>query len=130
MNERIKDLRKALGLTLEEFGNRVGLGKSAVSRMEKGINGVTDQTILSVCREFGASEEWIRTGAGEMLRQDNSTVLTQLAKEYALDDLDKAIVEAYLQLPATQRAAVKAFVAGIAAKLPQQAAVPGAPSTQ
>ena len=66
MNERIKELRKALGLTLEEFGAKIGMGKSSVSKIEKGLNGTTDQTIRSICREFKVSEDWLRTGEGDM----------------------------------------------------------------
>ena len=65
-NERIKDLRKALGLTQERFGERVGLKKSAISQIESGVNGVTDQLRLAVCREFNVSEDWLRTGGGSM----------------------------------------------------------------
>ena len=65
-NERVKELRKALGLTQEKFGERIGVKKSAISQIESGVNGVTDQLRLAVCREFRVSEEWIRTGEGEM----------------------------------------------------------------
>lgn len=66
MNERIKELRKFLGLTMEKFGDRVGVKKSAINKIEKGDNGVTEQMAKSICREFGVSEEWLRTGTGEM----------------------------------------------------------------
>ena len=65
-NERVKELRKALGLTQEKFGERIGVKKSAISQIENGSNGVTDQLRLAVCREFRVSEEWMRTGEGEM----------------------------------------------------------------
>ena len=65
-NERIKDLRKALGLTQERFGERVGLKKSAISQIESGVNGVTDQLRLAVFREFNVNEDWLRTGDGSM----------------------------------------------------------------
>ena len=66
MNERIKYLRKELlHLTLEEFGSHIGLGKSALSKIERGENTGTDQTVKSICREFGVREEWLRTGEGE-----------------------------------------------------------------
>lgn len=65
-NERVKELRKALGLTQEKFGERVGVKKSAISQIESGSNSVTDQLRLAVCREFRVSEEWMRTGEGEM----------------------------------------------------------------
>lgn len=66
MNERIKFLRNTLGMTLEDFGKRVGVTRSAIGRIEKGERGVTEQMILSICREFDINEEWLRTGNGEM----------------------------------------------------------------
>lgn len=65
-NERVKKLRKSLGLTQEKFGERIGVKKNTISQIESGVNGVTDQLRLAVCREFRVSEEWIRTGEGEM----------------------------------------------------------------
>ncbi len=67
MNERVKELRKFLGLSGEKFGNRLGVGKTAISLIESGKNNLTEQMIKSICREFGVSEEWLRTGEGEML---------------------------------------------------------------
>ena len=69
MNERIKELRKTLGLTLDKFGERVGLRKSSLSQIENGVNGVTEQLIKSVCREFHVREEWLRTGEEPMFIQ-------------------------------------------------------------
>lgn len=66
MNERVKELRAALGLTQEEFGKRIGLAKSGISRIESGATGTTEQTLRSMVREFGASYEWLTTGAGSM----------------------------------------------------------------
>ena len=65
-NERVKELRKALGLTQEKFGERVGLKKSAISQIESGVNGVTDQLRLAVFREFNVNDDWLRTGEGSM----------------------------------------------------------------
>ena len=56
MNERIKAARKALGLTMEQFGKRVGLSKSAISLIESGKNGTTEQTVASICRELVSME--------------------------------------------------------------------------
>lgn len=66
MNERVKELRAALGLTQEEFGKRIGLAKSGISRIESGATGTTEQTLRSMVREFGASYLWLTTGAGSM----------------------------------------------------------------
>lgn len=51
--ERVKEIRKALGLTLERFGEKVGVGKTAISKIEKGERGLTEQMTKSICREYG-----------------------------------------------------------------------------
>ncbi len=71
MNERMKELRKALGLTLEKFGERVGVSKTAINKIENGTNNVSDRMLLSVCKEFNVNDEWLRTGEGEMFNQSD-----------------------------------------------------------
>ena len=66
LKERIKELRKTLDLTLEEFGNKIGVTKTTISRIENGVNSVTNQMLTSICREFNVNEEWLRTGEGDM----------------------------------------------------------------
>lgn len=65
-NERVKEVRKTLGLTLEKFGDRLGIKKAAVSKIEKGENSLTDANIKAICREFSVDYMWLTTGAGEM----------------------------------------------------------------
>lgn len=65
-NERVKEVRKTLGLTLEKFGDRLGIKKAAVSKIEKGENSLTDANIKAVCREFSVDYMWLTTGEGEM----------------------------------------------------------------
>lgn len=64
--ERIRALRKELELTLEKFAEPIGVKKAAISNIENDTRGLTDQMIVSICREYNASEEWLRTGKGEM----------------------------------------------------------------
>lgn len=65
--ERIRFLRKEVKkLTLEEFGEKVGVGKSAISDIERGRNALSDQMARAICREFRVREEWLRTGEGPM----------------------------------------------------------------
>ena len=65
-NERVKEVRKTLGLTLEKFGDRLGIKKAAVSKIEKGENSLTDANIKAICREFRVDYMWLTTGEGEM----------------------------------------------------------------
>ena len=68
-NKRIKEVRKTLGLTLEKFGERIGMKSNSLSQVENGINAVSSQLRTSVCREFHVREEWLRTGEGEMFEE-------------------------------------------------------------
>lgn len=63
---RVNKLRKELGYTLDRFGGKLGVQKSAISKIEKGENNLTKQMLLSICREFNVNQEWLRTGEGEM----------------------------------------------------------------
>lgn len=66
--ERVKEIRKYLNLTMEKFGERLGVGKTAISKLENNERNLTDQMAISICREFNVSETWLRTGEGEMFK--------------------------------------------------------------
>ena len=72
MNQRLKGLRKQLGLTQEEFADRLGVKRSGISNYEIGRNEPIDAVISLICREFNVSEQWLRTGEGEMFNQPQS----------------------------------------------------------
>ena len=82
--ERVREIRKALGLTLEKFGNEIGLKKNSISQIENGVNELTEANLMAICRENWnyklVNEEWLRTGAGEMFlpitRDDEIAKLT------------------------------------------------------
>ena len=65
MNGRIKELRKAMNLSQEKFGELLGITKSGVSDIESGRRKVTDQHVIMLTNN-GVSEEWLRTGKGNM----------------------------------------------------------------
>ena len=68
MDERIKELRKALGLTQQKFADAIGVRQNTVAQYEMGRNPPNDTVITLICREFNVSEEWLRTGAGDMFQ--------------------------------------------------------------
>lgn len=63
-NERIKEIRTENNLTLESFGDRIGVSKSTMSNIENGNRNATEHMIKSICREFGYCEDWLRNGTG------------------------------------------------------------------
>lgn len=72
MKERFVELRKALGLTQQEFANKLGVSRSNVAGYETGRQSPSDTAIALVCKEYGVNEKWLRDGEGEMFRQYNS----------------------------------------------------------
>ena len=113
-NERLGILRKKLDLTLEKFGEKIGVTGSAVGNIEKGRRALTEQVVKSVVREFNVNEDWLRTGVGEMFIESKESHLSELAKQYALDDMEVKIVEAFLEPSPDKRAAIKEYVSVLA----------------
>ena len=82
--ERVKEIRKALGLTLEKFGNEIGLKKNSVSQIENGVNELTEANLMAICRADWhgnlVNENWLRTGDGKMFlsptREDEIAKMT------------------------------------------------------
>lgn len=98
-NERIKEVRKSLGLTLEKFGERIGLKKSAVSLIENGKNAVTNANAKAICREFGVDYIWLTTGDGEMFVDTDDDFIERIdrimvGEDDARKNLFKALLEA------------------------------------
>lgn len=69
MNERIKKIRKELGLTQHEFAERLNIGRGTLANYEVGRNEPIDAVISLICHEFDVNEHWLRTGEGEMFIQ-------------------------------------------------------------
>lgn len=66
MNTRIKEVRKYLNLTQEQFAKEIGLKQSSYSDMENGNYQITERTIITICLKFNVNEDWLKTGKGEM----------------------------------------------------------------
>lgn len=117
IGERVRSARKTLGLTLEEFGGRIGLKKNSVSQIENGHNELTDANAVSICREFNVREEWLRDGEGEMFEPAAADELDALAKEYGLSEGEKILIEHYVKLDESSRRVVIDFIVDTASAL-------------
>ena len=97
--ERIREVRKTLGLTLEKFGEKIGMKKNSVSQIENGKNSVTEQVVKSICREFNVDYIWLTTGDGEMFVDTDDDFIERIDRIMAGEDdarknLFKALLEA------------------------------------
>ena len=70
MNERIKAVRTALGLSQQEFAEKIGIKRGAVANYEVGRNEPIDAVVSLICKTYNVNEHWLRTGEGEMFIHD------------------------------------------------------------
>lgn len=66
INQRIDFLIKELGFTKTKFAKSLHVSSQFVSSLCSGAKQPSDRTIADICREYGVSETWLRTGEGEM----------------------------------------------------------------
>lgn len=66
MRERLIWLRKEyLKLSRAKFGEPVGMSDSVIKNYEYGLTEITDAKIRLICKHYGVSEIWLRTGKGD-----------------------------------------------------------------
>ena len=95
MKERVKELRKKLGLTLEKFGEKLGIQKSAISKIERGDTNLTDANIKAICREFNVDYIWLTTGEGEMFVDSDDDFIEKIDRIMAGEsDIRKNAIKA------------------------------------
>lgn len=68
MEERLKELRKTLNLTQQEFADKIGVKRNTIAQYESGRNAPIDAVVTLICRTYGVNETWLRTGEGEMFQ--------------------------------------------------------------
>ena len=106
MNERIRMLREALGLTYNDFSEKLGMSISGISEVEKGRRAVQERHIKLILAAFPrVSETWLRTGEGEMFRKEDSS-MAELISRLDLPDITNTLLDVYEELPDEARAIV------------------------
>ncbi|MBN1225210.1 MAG: helix-turn-helix domain-containing protein [Candidatus Aminicenantes bacterium] len=66
-SERIKKLRKYLGLSQKNFGEKIGVGTSHVSQWERDLSMPSSKALTGMAN-LGVNINWLLTGDGEMMR--------------------------------------------------------------
>lgn len=96
--ERIKYLRKeVLHLTLDKFGDKLGVTKMTISRLENEVNNLTDQMCKSICREFNVSEAWLRDGSGDMFIPRTRNQIIGDFLNSVMEDNDNSFRKAFIE---------------------------------
>lgn len=109
-NERVKAIKEALNLTLEEFGEKLGVTRQAISNIVNGNRNVTEQMRTGICREFNVDYLWLTTGEGEMFTDLPENLFDELALQYDLTEEEKNVVRDFLSLSKEERAIVMKYM--------------------
>lgn len=116
MKNRIKALRKELGLTQEKFADRLSMKRNTIANYEIGRNEPIDAVISLICKEFDVNEEWLRTGKGGpdnmFTKTSKNDEFTRAAKMISQDndsDAMNAVIE-YWKLDPSSKQAIWNFV--------------------
>lgn len=116
IGNRVKLLRKELGLSQSEFAEKIRYDRSNLSKIERGDIEISPAMRLLICLVFNVREDWILTDDGAMF---NATEMVP-KKAHGLFDFDlmKEVIEAVeavfqknkLSLPPKKKAELIGFV--------------------
>lgn len=114
MEKRIKKLRKSLGLTQTQFGDRLGLKGNTITSYETGVRIPSESAIISICREFNIRREWLESGEGEMLTPTKQQTLERIAQRYSDSPVFRAVLDVYADLGRAEQDAVERYISLLA----------------
>lgn len=110
IDERIRAIRKDKGLTMQAFGESVGMSKASISGIESGKNGPSEQTIRLICSVYKVDYFWLKEGKGSMYLDDTDNLVDEIAIEQNLDPDTTRTLKRLLRLsPDSQKIVLKAI---------------------
>ena len=98
INSRVREVRIHFGLSMEKFGNRIGVQRSSICNIEGSKCSVSNQVFLSICREFNVNEQWLRNGIGNMFAISENNTKKEIIKLLEnVPDSKMGFILAYIQ---------------------------------
>lgn len=117
INNRIAKVRKTLNLSMEKFGNQIGVKRGSINNIEKNVNNPSERTIMLICSTFNVNPMWLKYGNGDMFLKFPETELDRIVQEFNLDELDRTFLETYLSASEDERKHIKNFLQTFAKKI-------------
>ena len=131
MNNRLKQLRKSLDLTQQEFADKIGSTQNLITNYESGRRNPSNSVINNICKTFNVSETWLRTGEGEMFLETGEDELREIARSRGLNDEQYAFLETVMDSPPDDMDAIIHFLQRLAVRMkwtsPEATPAPKAP---
>lgn len=114
MNERLRALREAEGLSRAEFGSRIGVSGDVINNLERGRVDFRDSMVKLICSEYHVREEWLRTGAGEMRVPDVDSELDALCDRYDLGQRSRVFIKTFAELSDDEQDVILDYIMKVA----------------
>ena len=110
ISERFKQLRDELGKSQTEFGAGIGVSRSVINNIERGVTEPSDVFLNHLCVVYNVNRAWLETGEGEMFAptteqaetarmieaiSDSPAMRSLLATWAQLSDENKAVFERF-----------------------------------
>lgn len=96
LNDRVKEVRKALGLTMKQFAEPLGLAESTISKIEKGTANPSDAALRLICSVYHVDYFWLTEGDGAMFINDTDIIIEELAKQKGWNsDIEKTLKDMF-----------------------------------
>ncbi len=118
MNERIKELRKELKLTQQEFADELKISRGNIGAYEVGKNAPSDAVVSLICKTFNVNEEWLRVGVGDMFLElpeedEEAAYVSELLEDVDNDlfILIKEVMHTYHDLSPKSKEVIRDFSA-------------------
>lgn len=111
--KRVNKIRTSLNLSLEAFGQKLGVTRAAMSNIERGQRSLTEQMATSICREYNVNYNYLMHGEGEMFSDLPKTIIDELCKQYNCDADDRSMIEEYLKLSKSSRKILKDYMRNV-----------------
>lgn len=102
-NDRIKILRKQLGLSQPKFGEKLGVGRDVIANLELNRVELKDMMLNLICKTFNVNSLWLEEGEGEMFIATPDSLVEDLATEFELTTMETEIISNFVNLPAQER---------------------------
>ncbi len=121
MNNRMRILRKKLNLSQSEFGAKLGVSNTAISKLETGENQITDQMAKLICKTYDVNMIWLQSGQGEMFYSADSNITIIIDRiMHGENEFAKSVFKAFASLDDSEWKTVQKLIEAISSKKKNQ----------
>lgn len=129
MGDRIRYLRKYMGLNQTDFGLKIGVGQTTIGMYENNLRNVTERSAGDICRVFSVNELWLKNGLGDIFKNAPTTLLDKYLLEQSLSNFDIELIKSYISLDFDTRKNLYIFFKKIINSIEKQTAYDSCPKS-